>query len=756
MAVGDCFNSAPPTGSIFEAFFISWTDRLVQAKTWKRRTARLKGKFPVHVEVMGIGVSGTVCDFSEYGMFIEAETLIDPGNDLKVTCKLPKKGDTVLEGKVRWIRKTPVKAATPEPKGMGIEISKSTSSYNAFVQRFRAYLEESRRSGGERVDVVHEVTFESGSHFISEYCENLSRGGMYLATDEELGVGKVIRAKLAIPGAERPIEVEGRIAYRLEKDDALAMGRSAGVGFQFVDLSQEATAHLTHYLKRLEIHRYDPGHRRSNPIPSSGSLSDYLVPEILLGFLKEETTGRLVMSNGPVKKTIYFNKGFPIYVESSLRSETLGYYLQRQGIISDKEHEKALESYCKSDLKFGETLVQKEILDAPSLAKHLVAHQEEKLYDTFPWFNGTFEFTPGSDWPDTISFFPLRTHEVVFTGIQRWYDSAIIQAWMGLNEESVVKAISSVPTTLNLPPQLFRLLRAVKKPRKVEELSVEVELKTDQILPLLFGLIIADLIDMTEEIPSKKGEVVEEKHKPDPRYLEQLQERINKDFDRISYSNFYEIFGPAAGRDEHALSERYFEICKPYVESELEKLNNPLDLEKAHHVLAWVRIAFETLKDPNMRQIYSRRGRANLPREDKKKQVESDRLLFECVSLLNRTEVDQAVEQLKRASKAYPEDYSFTGYLGWALFQQDPSQNLQRACDYLDRAIARQPSDAQLRFFRAEIHTHLGNWRDAEDVYRKALKLQPNFVRAEARLDHVMEKRVAMERIARDKFKEEL
>ena len=112
-----------------------------------------------------------------------------------------------------------------------------------------------RRRQEERFEVIHRVRFSSGEEFLSEYAENLSRGGMYLVTEESLKPGTVLQARLEIPGLEKPIELKGTVAYRVGAEQSFEQGRAPGVGIKFLELDPEARQRLDHYLTRLKIHR---------------------------------------------------------------------------------------------------------------------------------------------------------------------------------------------------------------------------------------------------------------------------------------------------------------------------------------------------------------------------------------------------------------------------------------------------------------------------------------------------------------------
>lgn len=90
----------------------------------------------------------------------------------------------------------------------------------------------------QRIPYVVEVEFRTASSFLVAYSVNLSRGGMFLETDEDIdiGIGSLITMRFAIPSTGT-VRVVGRVAWRRSKPGN-SQGPPAGVGIQFQDLDR--------------------------------------------------------------------------------------------------------------------------------------------------------------------------------------------------------------------------------------------------------------------------------------------------------------------------------------------------------------------------------------------------------------------------------------------------------------------------------------------------------------------------------------
>ncbi len=76
------------------------------------------------------------------------------------------------------------------------------------------------------------VQFRNASSFLVAYTVNLSRGGVFLETEEPLAVGSPITLQLEVPDAG-PSQLSGRVSWRREQAD---VDGPVGIGIEFDDM----------------------------------------------------------------------------------------------------------------------------------------------------------------------------------------------------------------------------------------------------------------------------------------------------------------------------------------------------------------------------------------------------------------------------------------------------------------------------------------------------------------------------------------
>lgn len=93
-----------------------------------------------------------------------------------------------------------------------------------------------------RTGVTLLVEYEGADELLTDYTDNLSTGGTFIATQRDLAVGTAVRLALSFPGLLEPIAIDGEV--RWVRDD-----EEAGVGIEF--LAGEGRARLAEIVERI-------------------------------------------------------------------------------------------------------------------------------------------------------------------------------------------------------------------------------------------------------------------------------------------------------------------------------------------------------------------------------------------------------------------------------------------------------------------------------------------------------------------------
>ncbi|MFA4873987.1 MAG: PilZ domain-containing protein [bacterium] len=93
-----------------------------------------------------------------------------------------------------------------------------------------------------RTKVVFEDEFGEGLFYV--YSEDISLGGIFLASDVPLQVGTLLFLSFELPGHKRPVRVTGEVVRRASSGSTPA----SGMGIRFAGLSEVARKRLEEFL----------------------------------------------------------------------------------------------------------------------------------------------------------------------------------------------------------------------------------------------------------------------------------------------------------------------------------------------------------------------------------------------------------------------------------------------------------------------------------------------------------------------------
>lgn len=84
----------------------------------------------------------------------------------------------------------------------------------------------------DRIPFCVRVQFRNASSFLVAYTVNLSRGGVFLETDEPVPIGSAVTLQIEVPQAG-PVVLSGRVSWRRDRPD---VDGPAGIGLEFDDM----------------------------------------------------------------------------------------------------------------------------------------------------------------------------------------------------------------------------------------------------------------------------------------------------------------------------------------------------------------------------------------------------------------------------------------------------------------------------------------------------------------------------------------
>jgi len=107
-----------------------------------------------------------------------------------------------------------------------------------------------------RVDLHVEITLESESNFYAGVSNNVSEGGVFVATLAAPPVGSKVTLSLGLPGAGC-FALAGVV--RWVREDEVCHGTLPGCGIQWLELPSDARIAIEHFVRSRDTELYDVG-----------------------------------------------------------------------------------------------------------------------------------------------------------------------------------------------------------------------------------------------------------------------------------------------------------------------------------------------------------------------------------------------------------------------------------------------------------------------------------------------------------------
>ncbi|MGZ6141810.1 MAG: PilZ domain-containing protein [Myxococcales bacterium] len=103
----------------------------------------------------------------------------------------------------------------------------------------------------ERIKTRLQVGWASPREFLVAYSENISRGGIFVATPNPPPLREVVELLLELPDGPAPAKTNAEVIQRIPPAQATQLGRVAGAGLQFVGSDDEFRRRLDLCIENL-------------------------------------------------------------------------------------------------------------------------------------------------------------------------------------------------------------------------------------------------------------------------------------------------------------------------------------------------------------------------------------------------------------------------------------------------------------------------------------------------------------------------
>jgi uncharacterized protein (TIGR02266 family) len=212
---------------------------------------------PVRFSGGGVTMQSTTSRMGPEGVFVRG--LVSPRVGVEITLLLSLPGERVplqLAGTVAEV--VPSGTAGKEAgfwvrfKALEAGLRRNLDSLLARRRAVQPTSQPVERRTFARAPARFSIRWSSKREFLAAYAENISRGGVFMATENPPPLREVIELQLDLPDGEPPARTQAEVVQRTTVEEARASGRVAGAGMQFIGADDEFRRRLDACIAKLK------------------------------------------------------------------------------------------------------------------------------------------------------------------------------------------------------------------------------------------------------------------------------------------------------------------------------------------------------------------------------------------------------------------------------------------------------------------------------------------------------------------------
>jgi len=237
------------------------------------------------------------------------------------------------------------------------------------------------------------------------------------------------------------------------------------------------------------------------PPTQSGTLASRSLCNLFHWLAENRESGRLDITREPVRKSVFFEEGHPVFASSNIESERLGEFLVARGEMSREQHAEVLDFAARKGIRFTEAILALDVCTANQFFTFLSAQVRDRILDLFTWTAGSFAFYRNLKPADPVLPLNLLSHTLIHEGIQERLPLGIVRRKMrDLGQRRVRRHGDGIPADLHLSGRQLRIVRTIEDERPTVAELVQRERDEEWIFRLLYMLVEIERLELEDAV----------------------------------------------------------------------------------------------------------------------------------------------------------------------------------------------------------------------------------------------------------------
>jgi len=478
-------------------------------------------------------------------------------------------------------------------------------------------------------------------------------------------------------------------------------------------------------------------------ISLADNIKNFSLPKVLAYLNRNRKTGTLIIKTPMFTKKAYLVKGDAIFASSTYEDDRLGEMLIKAGKITMEQYDASVEILKKTGKRQGAILIELGYLTPKDLFWGVKYQVKEIIYSLFQLEDAEYEFVEGEIPTQEVITLKMSMGNLIYEGVKR------IDNWTRIKNElpnaDFVLKLSNDPVTLfqdiELGQQDRKMLSIIDGVKTIKELissSWIGSFEAMKILYVLWSIGVLEVKEIEKEKVIERPEEVEEMVSPEeilqpvPEEEEDFRRRVDEIYLNLDSLGENELLGVDGSSDGETIKKNYYRLAREFHPDRYFSSADPSIKDKLTSIFDAITRAYSMLKDESKR---------------KKDVIPPGKVQEEVVSNAQKAEeqfkrgIEEfkngnfwgAVDSLKWAIKLEPKIAKYWSYLSLS-YTKIPNR-LKDAEDALLEAIKFDPYNAEHYVNLGMIYIKAGMKKRAYNQFEKALKFDPENIKAKKGLD---------------------
>lgn len=507
-----------------------------------------------------------------------------------------------------------------------------------------------------------------------------------------------------------------------------------------------------------------------NSLEIKGTLFRQPFAELAAEILAARISGSLRLSNGSKKCIVYFKSGRLVFAVSNAKEHKIFNLLLSRGRIDNEDLQQAPD--FTNDFEFSAFLVRSGFLtreESDSLFSEQIA---AIVTDAFGWNDGEWTFSPLARIRDGLEY-EIKIDELLANYSRCLAENDVLSRFRSLDEQFERSEKEALNMNLS-PEEAFILSRSQDGPLTVQSILNVASISEGRALHVIYTLWLSGFLIRTDwerafdehavaAIKNVRLELKREARLVSQTHTGQAKAdetetapeanvepetttiTLDEYLDRVLNAvTFYDVLGIDRGVESDELKKAYFTSAKQF-HPDKYRSESPETLKRIQDAFTSLSQAHETLKTPELREIYDYRMRKELAEREKRGSEASGNASLQAeqaaenfergFSMLMDGDAEGAVPFLARAAHYAPKNARYRAYYGKALSADDKQRHKAEA--EMQAALKLDNSNPTFRIMLAEFFAQVGLMKRAEGELNRLLAMFPSNREAREMLDEL-------------------